>query len=504
LAKKLLLIFVLLSLIPASGFGECVLDAKNFMFSVDTYLRTDAVTWRNVTSLNDGNKDDRTAYLGIDYNFALDWEFKNNGPHYYIKLERNGPYDYDAPLFIHNTLLTSGGEIARYRNKELLPQVEEFWLDFPLAKSLRFKTGLYTYEVGNGFSLNGSYENYSATLYQESENFSWRLYYCRPDMVNKTRRGPVVRQEKEQGIVYEPNAANFFALDARIKSGEQCFSPYLGVLADYTSPGKRWNLFSAPINRDLLGTFGLAWELKNEKISLKAEAAKNFGQATSSSADFKDIEHTGYLAYAGIEALLDKLTPYLKFIAASGNKLSPDMASSGAPTLTSGKNRAFSYNSPTNLNTSDSISSSNVDMFPIVAMGGGYGLNYGVQRPSTFFAGDFENLIMPCIGLDYKFSEKLNFSLCGYYLSSFEKGVGTWQGEGKYLSRDLGWESDVFIDYQLNKNILLSFLGGYFFPGGYYKERRNDVGGSLFSPYLRGDGDADGAYQLELALECKF
>ena len=77
-------------------------------------------------------------------------------------------------------------------------------------------------------------------------------------------------------------------------------------------------------------------------------------------------------------------------------------------------------------------------------------------------------------------------------------------GEGRYLSRELGYEWDATLDYRANKHLTFSFLGGYFLPGRYYKERRDDTAGSLFSPYLRGDGKADAAYQLELSMELSF
>jgi hypothetical protein len=68
----------------------------------------------------------------------------------------------------------------------------------------------------------------------------------------------------------------------------------------------------------------------------------------------------------------------------------------------------------------------------------------------------------------------------------------------------LGKEIDLFLDYQLNGNVLISLAGGYFVPGKYYKEERDDKGGSLFSPYVRGDGKADNAYQIELSVELKY
>ena len=50
----------------------------------------------------------------------------------------------------------------------------------------------------------------------------------------------------------------------------------------------------------------------------------------------------------------------------------------------------------------------------------------------------------------------------------------------------------------------VGFLGGYFIPGKYYKEKRDDEDGSTFSPFVRGDGHANNAYQLEFYVELTF
>jgi hypothetical protein len=491
-------------IIPCACYSQPLLETENFVLAMENYLRTDLVSFKNVADLDSHNKDDSTVYFGIDYSSGLGLEFKEAGPKFYLRLERNGPFDYDAPLFIHNALMTSGGVIERYRNEELFPGLEEFWLDLPLLRALRYKLGLYTYEVGNGFSLNGSYENYGFTISSELKDFSWRLYYCRPDLSHRGRLGPHIRQDTEQGIIYEPNAANFFALDAKFNRGESIFEPYIGVLADYTSEGKRDNAFTASIKRDILGTLGAALTLKQDSLTFKTEMARNFGHAESSNSAYKDIRHTGYLIYTGLEYNIEKFTPSLQFLLCSGNKVTLNMAKDEDETLTSGKNRAFSYYSPLNKNLGDSISSSNVDMLPIVAMGGGYGLNYGVLRPKTFAAGDFDNLIMPCMGFDFAITEKLNLGFFGYYLRAFERGVGLLDDEPKFLSPDLGYEADLFIDYKLTENTLVNILGGCFFPGRYYKEERDDTEGSLFTPFLRGDGYANFAFQIELAVELRF
>jgi hypothetical protein len=501
--KAYLFIISFLSFV-SFAYGYELLNTEQLALQLDTYLRLDLVTLKNVADLNSHNRDDHSTYLGVDYSFALDAEFKGSGNEFYLKLERNGPYDYDAPLFIHNTLINSGGRIEAYRNNELLPQVEEFWLDNKLGGNFGLKSGLYIYEVGNGFSLNGGYENYGVTLYRQTQDIFWRFYYCRPDLVYKNILGPQVQQEEGQEQKYEPNAANFFATDVKITAGKQTFWPYAGMLADYTSSGKRYNLFAAPIKRDLLGTLGTAWEYAADNFTLKLEAARNFGYAQSQDSEYKNIEHTGYMFYSGFNYTLGKFVPELQFLFCSGNKATLDMAGKPDEPYVSGKNRAFSYASPTNLNLGDAVSSSNADMLPIIAMGGGYGLNYGVPRPGTFSSGDFENLIMPSIGFDYNVTDKLCVSLYGYYLRAFYRPVGTLDGKGKYLSRDLGMEADLFVDYKATDHINLGFLGGYFIPGKYYKEKRDDVDGSTFSPYLRGDGHANNAYQLEFYVELTF
>jgi len=485
-------------------YAQTTIETENLNFLMSAYLRNDLVTFNNVVDLDNENKDDHSVYWGIDYNLGFNLDLKNSGQKFYLKLERNGPYDYDAPLFVHNTLMTSGGTIAKYRNEELLPELEEFWMDTPLTKPLRLKLGLYSYSVGNGFSLNGGYENLGFTISHESEDYNWNFYYCRPDFSHKFRLGPRIEQDRNQGILYEPNSANFFAVDAKFKIGEGLAQPYIGTLVDYTSSDKRANTFSAPVKRDILGTIGFAWEQGFDKMAFNFEAARNFGKAVSSDAEYKDIEHAGYLVYSGLEYDMGRFKPSVKFLACSGNKVTPEMAKNADETLTSGKNRAFSYASPTNMNLTDSISSSNVDMLPIVAMGGGYGLNYGIPRPKTFYSGDFENLLMPCIGFEMQATKKLDISIYEYYLSAFQRGVGTFEGEGKYLSRDLGLETDLFIDYQINENTLISLLAGYLLPGKFYKEQRDDTGGSLLTPFVRGDGSVNPAYQIELALELKF
>jgi hypothetical protein len=481
-----------------------VTENKDLTFSISPYFRTNVVTLKNNIDLDSKNSDDSTTYLGIDYNLGLGLKFKDDGPEAYLKLERNGPYDYDAPVFIHNTLQTSTDRAEKYRDEELLPHVEEFWYDFPLyGLPLRFKAGLFIYEPSNDIGLSNAYENYSFSLYGEDENLKWKFYYCRPDLANRSYLGPRIRQEREQGIHYTPNKANFFAADAAFTFEKNSLRPYVEVLIDH-SGDNRANLFSTPTHKDLLGTFGLAWGIVLGKLSLNTEGAMNFGKAKTSDSNFRDVEHRGYMISADAAYEFGCAIPHSRLILASGNKVTTEMVDNGDSTLTSGKNRAFSSFSPLNANLSNSIYPE-PNNSPFVAMGGGYGLNYGINRPTTF--GDprlFENMILFNLGFDYNLTDKLSLIFDWWYLRAMEKGVGVSGTVSKQLSPDLGDEVDLSLNYQLNKNVSLSILSGYFFPGRYYKEIRDDEDGSLFTPFVRGDGEADGAYQIEFSMTLSY
>ncbi|MCX5696786.1 MAG: hypothetical protein NTU54_02235 [Candidatus Omnitrophica bacterium] len=469
--------------IPASA-EVAVADNKNLTFNILPYLRTDVVTLKNNIGLDSRNKDDSSTYFGVDYSLGFDLKFKDSGPEAYLKLERNGPYDYDAPLFIRNTLRTSTAQAERYRGNELLPHVEEFWYDTPLFElPLRLKSGLFAYHAANDLAVPASYENYSLSLYRENENLKWHFYYCKPDLVNKSYLGPRIKQEREQGIHYTPNKANFFATDAVFTFKNNSLQPYVEVLSD-GSGDSRANLFSTPTHNDLLGTLGLAWNSTFDKLSIAIETARNFGKVQSSDENFKDVEHCGYLLYADAAYNFERIIPHSRFVLASGNKVTTDMVDNGDEVLTSGKNRAFSAYSPFNTNLLDSIYP-DANNLPLVAMGAGNGLNYGINRPTTF-------------------GDPRLFVLDWWYLRAMERGVGTFEGSSKMLSPDLGNELDLSFNYELNKNITLGLLSGCFLPGRYYKEDRDDTEGSLFTPFVRGDGEADPAYQIELSCTLTF
>ncbi len=462
------------------------------------------VHFNNVVDLDSSLSNDEVTYIGLDYSLAFTFEQAQEALKARLVLERNGPTDYDAPIGADGRVITSGGQIKEYRGQALLPQVEELWIQLPFASRARLQAGLYAFEVGNGLSLNGAYENIGATLSYAWRDLSLRAYYCRPDLVSKSLLGPRIDQDQEQGIDYESHAAHFFASDVTISLEENIINPYVGLLVDYTAPGKRINLFSAPIKKDFLGTAGCAFTLKEDNLTWAIEAARNFGKGVSAAADMKDVIHEGFMIYSDIDYRIDGVVPSFAVLVCSGNEVSTEAALNEDDLLSSKNNKAFSAYSPFNLNLSDSISASHVDIRPVVATGAGYGLNYGLPRPGTFATSDFDNIIIVSLGSDVALGKKLCIGLFGYYLQSFKRGVGMFEGQPQELSRELGIEADVFVDYKVNEHILISLLGGYFVPGNYYRQHRDDSDGSLLSPFVRGDGHVDNAYQIEVAMEMTF
>jgi hypothetical protein len=482
-----------------------VCETADSVFSIIPYLRVDTVILKNTVDLDSKNSDDSTGYLGIDYSLGFDWKSKSAGPRAFLKLERNGPYDYDAPLFINNTLATSAARVERYTGGQLLPDIEEFWLEAPVTTvPLRIKGGLFTYNVGNDIAGGGAYENYAVNAYNdENKDFKWHLYYCKPDLVNKNPLGPHLKQEKEQGIGYEHAKADFISADVSLAVGSSVFQPYFEFLSDRTNT-RRVSNFSTPTHNDQLGTLGIAWDFEAEKLSLGLEAARNFGEAKTSDTAFKSVQHTGYIIYTKASYTLNKITPHAHSLFASGNKVTTEMADNGDSVLTSGKNRAFSAYSPFNTTLADSIYP-NFETVPLVAMGGGYGLNYGINRPGTFADSRLlENLMLYNLGFDYKVTDKMACFVNWWYLRAVERGVGTLGGSSRMLSADLGNELDLSFEYQCNDTVTFGVLSGYFFPGKFYKEERDDTSGSLFTPFTRGDGNASGAYQVELSVTLLF
>ena len=207
------------------------------------------------------------------------------------------------------------------------------------------------------------------------------------------------------------------------------------------------------------------------------------------------------MAYADVSYSLGKFTPHSKLLVSSGNKMEADDVLNGR--FTSHSNNAFSVYSPTNANLSDTIYPASYG--PYVATGGGYALNYGIARPSAFGdAYQLTDLILPNIGCDIKITEKWSVTLDYWYLKSFEHAIGTLDGQAVTLSSDLGHELDFYSSYDLTERVSFSLLTGIFFPGKYYHEERDDEDILGLAPAPHYDGNADPAYQIELATEITF
>ena len=463
--KKYLILFLFLWLVGfSSGFAEIKLIEKDqYRFTFSPYARTSYFAFGNNLYL-DSHRNDSFSYMAFYYGLDFDLAFKDEGPEFFASFERNGPWYYDAPLWIDGALQTSVAPIERYKGTDWLPTLNEYWMDIPLPLgSLRFKGGLLNHSFGNGYAVGmGYYENYGLGFYSSNETFSYGVYYFKPDLSHKIILGPTIQQEREQEIDYQPNAANFFGADISWLLGSNRFQPYIGFLVDETSQDKRDNGFETPTSNDILGTLGVAWNCDLEKLSLSAELARNFGSAQSLDSGLKDVEHKGYLFFAGASYNLGKVVPNAKFFLASGNQVTLEDVENDLEKIPGGSNRAFSVLSPFNYNLADSVYPSS-DVKPFVAMGNGYGLNYGVDRPTTSLdTVMYENLIMPSFGLDVEVTEKLAISVSWWYMASMEKGVGQYEGSAKYLSRDLGHEIDLFIEYDLLEWLTLELDFGYF------------------------------------------
>ncbi len=501
---------------------------KDFSVTADGYFATDFVVSKNTIDLNSKEKKDSFGYIGLAYRINLDLKYKEDAEAF-LGFERNGPYGYDVPALGRRSVPTIYGDVDRYRNREYLPELKEWFLDvkapFTEAYPVRAKAGLYPIQIGNGFAVTGFYQNYGVQIYHPGEILAWHFNYFKPNWNNYAILGQTIPQEKFLGRGYFHTQADLFSLDAVLqwKKPENAswiipggsLQPYISFLSDRTGDLKRRNLFETQTHQDLLGTLGADLNLEFGRLSLGFEAARNFGKAKATAGDFaidpatgdvlvsgnKDVVHKGYLLYADAAFDLKEywLTPRSKIIIASGNK----SFDSSDDLLHGSTNRAFSVYSPLNTNLSYSVYPPQ-KMSPLLFMGNAWGNNYGVLRPGTFNDPvQFENLITPNVGVDITPHPKIKVSFDWWHFSAFEQGVGSWNGESKKLSRDLGNEFDFGAALEVTKYLDLNLGLGYFIPGDYYRVERNDAG-TTFSPLLNADGHANNAIYFESRITVKF
>ncbi|MCX5702421.1 MAG: hypothetical protein NTW64_05575, partial [Candidatus Omnitrophica bacterium] len=77
MSRKPLIIIVAVFFLKDYCFGSTLLETKDFILSMDTYLRQDLVTFENIVDLDSQDDEDSTTYLGIDYSLGLRSEFKD-------------------------------------------------------------------------------------------------------------------------------------------------------------------------------------------------------------------------------------------------------------------------------------------------------------------------------------------------------------------------------------------------------------------------------------------
>jgi hypothetical protein len=361
------------------------------------------------------------------------------------------------------------------------------------------KLGLYPHLVGNGYALGGYYENYGVIIYSTDENLEWRVYYAKPDLENKIILGPQVPQERELDVEYDSNA-HFMSFDTIIKWDTYSIQPYIGLLHDTTPGNRRTSAYPVIVNEDNLGTIGIDVDMNFHELNIGIEVAKNFGNANIPGDD-PDLIHKGYMVHIDTSYTFQKFIPRSRLLVSSGNKM--DAEDVVSERFNSRSNNEFSVYSPTNMNLSDTVYPAACG--PYVATGGGYALNFGIVRPGAF--GDpyqLNNLILPNIGVDIQATEKWSVSVDYWYLKSFEHVLGIRDNRVVTLSSDLGHEFDLYNRYNFTEYISFHFTMGIFLPGKYYHEKRDDRDVLGIAPAPRFDGDADPAYQIELATEIIF
>lgn len=516
-----LMFFITSILLASKAFGELELVGKEGVLipsetsdweaSLDGTLRLSYNCLQDVVTLGDDKKMDNQNYMGEQYSLGLDVKYKEEYEGY-LKLASFGCARYDANVLGGGPVYTIWGPVDRYHGEQMLPRLQEWWLSMPLVQSApaKAKAGLFTYSVGSGLALGGYYENYGANLAATTGLLDWTFHFAVPDIENKWIFGPKISHERERFDFKYNSRAYFFAGDVVAKLGEHSFQPYLGVLIDRTPAAVRTTPYATPVNTDILGTYGGQVNLNFGDLSLTGEGAANFGKAWSIDPEYPDMVHCGWMYNAGASYSFfeGRMVPRAKFYYISGNKFVGEDITDGR--LVKSANREFSNYSPLNQNLSDSFYPA-FSAGPYVFAGMGNSLNQGILRPNTF--GDpyqMTNLVTPDVGVDLKVTDKLTVNLDYWYLRSAEPGIGAEYDEltGLYspytLPAYLGNEFDIYAEYEVNKYITFSFLGGLLLPGDYFRKNRGDADLLGISPAPRYDGGAANPWMIEAAVNYRF
>ena len=478
-------------------------DPELCVFS-DAELRLSYIALGHVQTLDHDDKNDVQNYMGYQWNAGVGAVYKEDYEGY-IKIASYGPTYFDAPIAPYGPVHTGAGDVGEYWGKKLLPRLHEWWIDMPVwGTPLRVKTGLFQHAVASGLALGGFYNNYGVNLYYDSPQIDWTFRFTVPDIEQKWYLGPKLIAEKEVFNIRYDSKAYFFETDMTVTIGDLILQPYLGLLCDMTPWARRNGAYAQRIDREYLGTYGGKVDLSVGDFLLEAEAAGNFGKAYSVDADQPDITHCGYMFWLGASYnYSEKITPRARFYYISGNEFTGEDITAGG--IMGPKNREFSVYSPTNSNLADTHYQA-FDSGPVVFASMGNGMNTGIPRPNTF--GDpyiMTNLIAPDIGIDINPTDRLSVSFDYWYLHAATPPVGVDMGGATYtLPRFLGNEIDLSVEYTITENIMVSFLGGIFFPGEYYRQERGDGDALSVIGAPRFDGGASNAWQAETAITLSY
>ncbi|MBI3813919.1 MAG: alginate export family protein [Nitrospinae bacterium] len=464
-----------------------------------------------------GGDNDKLDYAAYTYKIPIHLKYKAKSL-FFINILSEGPSHYAAPLqdlipAIEGAKVTKSGGVESI----LYPGVNEVWLKVYPFTQINLQIGQAPYTVGNSYAIGGQYNNYGVTVaYEYSDKIKTRLRYSILDFENKLYEiRPDTFKKWGLGRSYDSDAY-LLAAYIKLKVSNHTFQPYIGYFYDQTplSKRKQHGYFTnaaesfAP-GADRIYTIGLNANLEFSYITIEFEGIKNSGETESGTKGWGNIKHEGYLIHANAKGHLGVFTPRIKMVAASGNKVDTgDPARFTAGTLRRTENSAFTVFSPLNTNLVDSYA--HKATVPVVAMAGGYSMNYGIRRPGTYNDPHvWENIITYNAGLSFAPADEVFLMLDYWKLSAMEAGIGqkTVNGPYEYLSKDLGDEVDIYGSYSLTKTMTIGLHGGYFLPGGYYKTVRADsenVWNNNMSQTARADGSADNAYQMELFFTYKF
>lgn len=477
------------------------------------------LAYNKVSNAGDMDSDQRDdlSYASYIYNIPITVKYKSDTS-FFINFLSEGPSHYSAPLkdiepFVEGVSLKKNGGLE----SALYPAINEVWLKFHPYYNVTLQLGQSPYIVGNGYALGGQYNNYGITVsYERKDKATARLRYSLLDFENRiygVRNDTIKKWDLGKS---DDSSAYMLSADITIHAGNHRFQPYVGFLydrtgADYRSQhGYYSNLTQSFIAKnDKIYTFGLSANLEFPYITLEVEGAKNIGKTESNTPGWDDIKHKGYLIHTALKGHLGIFTPRVKMVVASGNKVDvEDPAAYLAGTLQRTENRAFSVFSPLNTNLVDSFA--HKASVPVVAMAGGYPMNYGIRRPGTFNDPHvWENIIAYNFGINIVPVKKAFIMIDFWSLRAKEPGIGQTGTGGSYkvLPKDLGKEFDIYATYAITKKITVGLHGGYFMPGDYYKTVRTEssfLWNNNISQTVRTDGSADIVNQIEVFVTFKL